>query len=216
MNLSIQKSVDEVREVFRAGDFDLLVVDTFSQLSGIDDENSSTKRAEVINNIRSIRQVKPGASSITIHHTNAVGNKARGSTAHLANMDVLWMLKRESGGTFSMSSRSADGGKMKDRAEEKIVGLKLVNLDGSAVIVWTGHTPTSEHWVPVRELLSDGEFHTAAEVRAACGIEVASGKAYDSFKADLSAWVSQKVIEKEGATRAAKYRMPSIPGQTAE
>jgi len=49
VNLSVPESVDKLREYFRAGDYDLLVIDTYSQLSGVSDENNAAENAAVMN-----------------------------------------------------------------------------------------------------------------------------------------------------------------------
>ena len=181
-------------------------------MSGISEENSATQVADVIKAVCSIREVKPGASSIIVHHTNAGGLKARGSTAMKANVDYLWMLQKDAGGSFQMSSRSEDGGKSKDEAPEVIKGLKLVSHLQSAIIQWTGKEAESPHWPLIRDALQEGP-KAGADLRQACGIAEAKGPEYDAWKAYMASLVRAETITRSGPTTRPVYLMLPMPGQ---
>jgi len=214
VNLSSEDSVAELREVFRSGDFDICVLDTYSQLSGVTDENSAAENARVLNAVRSIREVKEGASVVLVHHTDARATKARGSTTLTANVDTVIMLKPDASDGFSLSTRLEDGGKQKDGRPEKVPGFKLVDHEPtrSAVIEWTGKSPVSPWWAPIRDALASGEWMGGGELREAVGIAELSGPDYESFKRALTQCVHLKVIEKDGERRTARYRLVPIPG----
>lgn len=213
VNLSNTESVRELREVFEAGGYDVLILDTYSQLSGVADENSAAENARVLNAIRSIREVKEGASVILVHHTDARGTKARGSTTLTANVDTVLMLKPDSGSGWSISTRLEHGGKQKDGQPEVTHGYALQDVAGSssAVVRWSGTQPVSPYWEPVRDILADGEWHTAKELREASDIHASSGSDYDRWKADMAKWTRDGLLEAEGATSSRRYRLaPAI------
>lgn len=216
VNLSNTASVDNLREVFQEGGYDVLILDTYSQLSGVADENSAAENARVLNAIRSIREVKAGASVILVHHTDARGTKARGSTTLTANVDTVLMMKAEGSDGWSISTKVEEGGKQKDGKPERSHGYRLEDRLNSAVVRWTGTAPVSPYWEPVRVLLEDGELHTAAEVRLACGIGSASGPDYDRWKSDMAKWTKDELIQAEGESRSRRYRLsPAMAGLAA-
>jgi hypothetical protein len=211
VNLSIPEQVDRLRDYFKDGDFDLLVIDTYSQLSGVTDENGAAENATVMNSLRSIREVKDGASVLVVHHPNAVGTKLRGSTTLLGNADTVIMLKSDGAGYFKLSTHGPDG-KQKDGAPITISKLKLEPSGPSVVVIQDGAREEPAHWKIMQPILSDGKWHLGWELRQACGILEARGPEYDDWKAYMKS-LEDVTLETEGQTRAKKYRLLVFPGR---
>jgi KaiC/GvpD/RAD55 family RecA-like ATPase len=209
VNLSSPTSVAKLAEIVKAGEFDLIVLDTYSQLANVDDENSAGKAAAVFRNIKTLRDGREGASVVVVHHTDAGGTKARGSTAIHANSDVVIIAKKAAEGTFTLSTRLGDGGKMKDTKEDKTGGYKLIDHGTSAVVVQTVKPP-HPLWLILQPILSDGAVHLGKDLRVACGIEEAAGPEYDAYKTFIARMAKDGVLLKSGPVNNPSYQLPAV------
>lgn len=211
VNLSIPESVTELANLVAANKYDVIVLDTYSQLSGVVDENSAASNAAVLRAVKTIRDAHEGSTVLIIHHTDAKATKARGSTTLRDNVDTLVMM-RGSKDAVTLSTRAEDGGKQKDGEGEKWEGFTLTPHLGSAIFKHTGKKYTDPLWADVRDLLSDGLSHTGAELRAACGITDTKGADYERLKRLLNTLTKDGVLTKSGAHNAPTYTMPPLPG----
>lgn len=211
--MSLDSSVERLRKMFIEGGYDVLVVDTLSKLGGITNESDPAQVSRALLAAQKVREGKPGASSLVIHHTDARATKARGASPIRDNVDTLWMMRQEGDG-FSLSTRVQDGGKMKDAPEERIQGFRLEPFGEAAVVRYTGKVQASKFWDPVRTLLEDGQWHTGTELRAACGITGSTGADYEALKKELRFWVDSGLLVKDPAApeKRPRYRIDPLPG----
>lgn len=80
----LKATLDEIKPV-------LLVVDTFSSLSGVSDENSNSQVANVLKDVRALTE----AAIVVVHHYGKDDSRGgRGASAFLANVDFVWELVR--------------------------------------------------------------------------------------------------------------------------
>jgi hypothetical protein len=209
VNLSSPASVAKLAEIVTQGVFDVIVLDTYSQLSNVDDENSAAKNALVFRNIKTLRDAREGASVVVVHHTDAAGKKARGSTAIRDNSDTVIMATKAGGDTFTLSTRDTDGGKQKDGKGQKSEGYQLVDHLTSAVVVQKAKPP-HPLWVILYPILSDGAVHLNRDLRLACGIEETSGAAYEAYKSFIARMVKDGALIKSGPVNNPSYQLPAI------
>lgn len=131
--LSDARQVERLTKRITEGRFDVVILDTLSSLSTIESENDNAEAARLMNAARSLVAGRPGASVIVVHHVNKESGTLRGASAFRDNVDAVWVLKGDRD-SFSMSSRPADGGKMKDGGSDVIRGLSLKEAHGSVVV----------------------------------------------------------------------------------
>lgn len=211
VNLKDEQSVMTLSTMVREGDYSLVVLDTFSQLSYIENENSNSETAEVYRAIKSIRDAREGTSVLVLHHTPATGGKARGATAHRDNSDTMIMaipVGNEGEQGFTLSTRNEDGGKQKDGVAIQWHGFSLAPVLNSAIVVNNGgKRPLSPNWEKCLPLLEEGEAGTTA-LRKACGIEgdmrSAEGK---RFKYELDHWEEDGLVTKGGGKTNPTYTL---------
>lgn len=212
VNLSDLASVDKLCDIISTGGYRLIILDTFSQLSHIENENDAAKTALVFRNIKKLRDANPGSSVVVVHHTNAQGGKARGSTVHRDNVDVLAIVSGDSEG-FWVSTRLEDGGKFKDGEAKRWDGFSLTASGKSAVVVHSDGKRVSRFWEPVQAVLADGDWHPGTALRDACGIAESKGSEYQAFARDLNNWTSASgPLEKSGPKTRPVYRATPVPG----
>jgi len=115
------------------GGFDLVILDTLSQLAQVDSENDSAQMARVISQAKRITTARAGTSVLIAAHTNKASGTLRGSSAIRDNVDAVWMFKGTKD-AFSLSNKQENGGKMRDGQPLSIGGLSLVQAHGSVVV----------------------------------------------------------------------------------
>jgi len=206
VNLSNMPSVMNLASVIEENEIDFVVLDTWAQLSFITDENSAAQTSRAMNNVKILRDARPGCTVVVVHHTNAAATKARGSTALRDNADTVIIASQVADG-FTLSTRTEDGGKMKDAPEEKVRGFKLTTHGPSAVVTHAGAALNHPLWPAISTALADGAVHSSTEIRSACGISVASGPDYDKFKAFIAKLTKDGLLIKSGPSNRPAYQL---------
>ncbi|WP_284327558.1 AAA family ATPase [Demequina litorisediminis] len=160
VNLSREASVARVVEYVTEHSIDLVILDTFSQLTSIDNENDASQVNKATKAAIQIRQARPGATVLLVHHVNKASGGVRGSSALRGNVDTVIVAKGDEKGFRLTTERSADG-KQKDGKPVDLRGFHLVDAGASAVVArGTTQTPDEQH---IREVLADGEWHPMAD-----------------------------------------------------
>jgi hypothetical protein len=200
MSLSDAESVAMTRAAVEDYGVDLVVFDTFSQLSGVDNENDAAQVAKVIRAAKEVRDAgNSSTAALIIHHTVKDGKGYRGSSALFSNVDTV-IAAEGSSGSFSLSSRAEDGGKLKDGRAFREAGFALVDSPaGSAALVRTAQPDPLV--ASIMSLLSDGQPHSTADIAEHTGettrtVQRRLGELVDSF-----------AVERLGAGPATKYAL---------
>lgn len=140
-NFSDAAAVEQMREYVAGRAYDLIVIDTLSQLSAVDSENDASEMAAVYRAARSIREANPGSTVLVVHHLNK-GGGLRGSSVIRDNSDAV-IIGQPSASGFTLSTLVEDDGKQKNGASERLTGFHLTEFGPSLVItrdenVWSG------------------------------------------------------------------------------
>lgn len=172
--LSDDELMDEmVRGVAERG-IRFVILDTWSQLAGVENENDAAQAAMALRSAARLRDAVPGASVLIVHHLNGEKTKLRGSTALYANADTVVSVSSEGdigdGAAFSLTTKADAGGKQKDGAALSIEGLCLVDAGpGKAVgrgthALLDGSPGGSRTSAFLSMALTDGRDYTTAEL----------------------------------------------------
>lgn len=121
-NLTDEASVARLKtDIKKFGPFDLIVFDTFAQVTSGANENSGEAMGTALKHCREISQVC-GAMTLLVHHSGKDDTKgARGWSGLKAAADVELEVKRDEDGT----QRSVTITKMKDGEDNAAQGFKL-------------------------------------------------------------------------------------------
>lgn len=176
--LTDPSDVRKARETLEDHGHDLIVLDTFSQLGGVKDENSASEVSSALRVARDLQRVNPLASFVVVHHTpEANPKKARGSNAFRNNTDTTVTASKleEPEDAFQLSTRADDGGKQKDGDPAVFGPFQLVKHLGSMVVVPARGLTAADAandgvYQPVRTALSGGEVLTMTELVERTGI----------------------------------------------
>lgn len=202
-NLSDPGAVDELCSIVADEEFDVICIDTLSQLGGIENENDNAQMAAVVRAALRIRKARPGSTVILVHHTNKSGG-IRGASALEGNLDPVIMLKPGDGdrkGYFALSTKSP--GKQKNAERVTLDHFRLVE-SGPALVVARKAIAEGPYRDAIMSVLSDGQWHKAAEFKAAWpGPDEWKDSRYRTAIAQLRA---SEIIVQDGVNKAARYR----------
>lgn len=182
VNFQDPSSVAKLEELMLTIQPDLLVLDTWSQLSGIESENDNAGTALIMNESKRLRQLKEGSSVLWIHHVNKASGTLRGAGALRDNADFVIMAKPDGDG-FKLATGLSEGGKAKDAAPVNWKGFKLESHLDSAVVTRKNARPVDTDFLELQALFNDGLAHSKAEARTHAGFAKA-----DSGDSKYKAW----------------------------
>ncbi|WP_288451540.1 AAA family ATPase [uncultured Microbacterium sp.] len=203
-NLSDGRAVAYAREIVARDEIDLVVVDTLSQLSAVESENDNAQLAAVMRAARHIREARPGATVLIVHHVGkGERGRVRGASAIRDNADAVIVARHRGGDTFALTTRAEDDGKQKNATATVVSGLYLRDVGGSAAVEQEGAVDLDG--AAISEALADGESHPIGDVLARRGD--ASEAARKRLVRQLDSLVAAGSIERSGATRGTRYRL---------
>lgn len=204
-SLANKAAVDYAREVVKERHYSLVVLDTLSQLAGLENENDNAEMSRVMAQAKAIRQARPGTTVLIVHHSSKAGG-VRGASTLRNNADaVIVALADTSGVGFHLTTENTSDGKQKNGAAERLDGFWLDEAAGSVVVRRGGQTVQD-----ILNLMADGAEYSGNDIWAGVNAlaTAAEKKAIMRTVGDLVA--SGKLTHNGGKTTAARWRL----GQT--
>ena len=131
IDFSDGESVDQLIERVEAVEPGLIVVDTFSMLARVSNENDNAEVAAVMANISKVVS-ETGATVMLVHHVTKTTGSVRGASAFVGNADTVVMVKEEGTtaaekkGFFITTDRAYDG-KQRDGMAETLRGFSVAS-----------------------------------------------------------------------------------------
>lgn len=218
VNLSDEESVQVVKDTVEHFEADLVILDTFSQLSNVESENDAAQVGRALRAARDIRMARSGAAVLIVHHLNKSDNaKVRGSGVFRANVETAMIVYKEKKGlpteSIAITTRAAKDGKSKDAEEVTLDGLELTRVPliggGDSAVVTrqagAGGPMTAEQAIDT--VLSDGEAHAVQAILAVLGDD--SQAAHKRVVRVLARLERDGKVARAGSTRATVYRLSS-------
>lgn len=168
-----QPVLDEIVEVARTMEADLIVFDTLSSLFGGIGENASEDISIITNRLAAIRN-NWGISSMIVHHaTKANADNYRGSSAMLGNTDEVYSIKRnESGSTLrSKKVKDEEDWSISFTVEKVVVGTDADGDDLTSLVVIPCNLPEAPLKDRIVDYLTEQEGHplTVNAIRTGLG-----------------------------------------------
>jgi archaellum biogenesis ATPase FlaH len=207
VNLSDPESMVNLVKVLKREEPDVIILDTLSQLSSVENENDAAQLASVLTTARSLRELKPGSTILIVHHVNKSDKgKVRGSSAIRGNADTVIVARpSEAGGSFSLSTEITDDGKQKDGVAERFVGFQLLSMEGSAVVVKADITvlDTNKETQVIDAVLEDYLPHDMNELAGAYGSTKEADK--QRLRRSLDPMIASGFVVKVGKGAHLKY-----------
>ncbi len=179
-NLSNDTSLADISKVAAQLRPALVVIDTYSSVSGIADEVKPALAADIVNRIR---EIAPDAAKLVLHHPNAetentTAPKARGGSTLPSNVDTVITMWADRGHPvvglpaqewLAISTEEEHEGKQKDDVRITVRGLRIAAAPGGAYLDWhAGDSLTrSDRWV--LENMQPGEAVTVPSLVTSTG-----------------------------------------------
>lgn len=153
----------------------LIIIDTFARVTPGAEENSATDVGLVVQNTDWIRE-RTGAAILFVHHTNAAGDRERGSTALRGAVDVLAMVADEDGRRVITCEAVKDA----EPFDPITVELDVVELRDGADAAPTGVTScvprlSASHWTDAPDAPTYDKLRPN-QLKALASIELAAGR----------------------------------------
>lgn len=213
INLSEGQSMKNLEELLEVEPFDLIVLDTFSQLSNVESENDAAQVSSVLRMARKIREWRPGSTVVIVHHTNkSERGQVRGSTVFRGNCDTVIVARPEGGedsGSFYLSTEAAKDGKQKDGKAETLHGFAVHEHKPSAVIVQDGASKPDPDYDAIVLTLSDGQWHGIADFAAHMATATDSDKKRIKRRLDTMR-TGFHAVEEQGNTKSKAWRFTEV------
>lgn len=175
VSLSNPKSTELLKTKLAADPYDLIVLDTFSQLSNVANENDAAMIAGVMREALAIRKVHPGSTILIVHHATKESGKMRGSSAFRDNVDTVIAMTGKST-DLVLSTYADDSGKQRSGAPVKLEGFYLAEHMDSVVMarqatVAPARTAPNADADVVWGAFDDMKVRTLAQVAKATGLD---------------------------------------------
>lgn len=131
VNLADQEAVQWFIEGIMPVKPGLIIMDTFSMLARVGNENDNAEVAAVMANVNAIVQAT-GATVVLIHHVTKESRSVRGASAFVGNADTVAIAAEDSRkdakpGTFVLSTDGAMGGKQRDGMPKTMGGFSIAS-----------------------------------------------------------------------------------------
>jgi len=180
----------------------LVIFDTLARCMVGGDENSAQDMGLFIRGADRVRE-ETGATVLLVHHTNASGERERGSTALRGAVDTLVKFVPEG------STKVLRCEKQKDMAPFDPIPLRLRPHAGSAILTPTRSLGVNGTRVTEGELETLRSLHMNAleeGLPATQWQEVANGSS-SGFYGHRKSLLEKKLVERDGPHRGARYRV---------
>lgn len=130
----------------------LIIVDTFSVLAGVSNENDNAEVAAVMKNMNRIVQTT-GATVVLVHHVTKTSRTVRGASAFVGNADTVVIAGVDvrdgvASDGFMLSTEATHGGKQRDSEAKTLPGFSIAS---PGVLVRDGAAGTGQQDPNVEE-----------------------------------------------------------------
>lgn len=169
-DLGQQTGQDQLFGRIRADDYELVILDNFSTLANVADENDASAMSPVLAVLMRLKQA--GVACLLVHHSGKTGATYRGSSKLATTFEVILGLKAP-GASLAAAKGTAfetEWTKFRGRRTDA-TRSRLVHLDETegGVAVWKWQRSPDDEALELVALLQTGTFRTQADLAAAAG-----------------------------------------------
>jgi hypothetical protein len=146
------------------GEFDLVILDNFSTLATIEDENSAAAFNPVMDFLLKMKQAR--IATILVHHANKGGKDFRGSSKLATTFEVILGLQKPTSGEKRYGTAFDIEWTKYRRLKDETVGGRSVWLDGDP-LAWGYKVSEDEKVNDLVRLVRTGQFTTQKQLAEA-------------------------------------------------
>lgn len=185
------------------GGFDLVILDNFSTLATLEDENSSSAMDPVLRFLMQMKQA--GVACILIHHSSKAGDKYRGSSKIETTFEaILGLRKPDTLDDNHRASFEMEWTKFRNIRNSATKGKRAwLTEDEGGALVWAHEMSESEEVTRLLATLKTGQHTTQKGLALALGISEPTltrlkGKAKAERRVSDEEWRAYLEAAKEG------------------
>jgi hypothetical protein len=188
-----------MRERVTKGPFDLVILDNFSTLGEVEDENAASSFNAIQQFLLNLKV--QGVATMLVHHANKTGEDFRGSSKLAATFETIIMLERlkeetEHGAAqFRVRWDKVRAGgpsrKVRDIVAKLITTEQLFNEPSR--LAWDFEAEGLERLDEIKAQLFDGAFINQKEIADFCGVSKPMAKKYLEKGLKVGIWTDDNV-----------------------
>jgi hypothetical protein len=184
----------------RKGPYDLVILDNFSTLGEVEDENAASSFNAIQQFLLNLKV--QGVATMLVHHANKTGEDFRGSSKLAATFETIIMLERlkeETGhGAAQFRVRwdkvRAGGPKRKVRdVVAKLMTAEKEEFNEPDRLLWDCEAEDLERFDEIKERLIDGEFINQKEISDAFSVTKPMARKYIDKGIRVGIWTEDSV-----------------------
>ncbi len=168
-DLATEEGRAEILKRTTAGGFDLVILDNFSTLATVADENAASSFDPVIKFLLKLKQA--GVACVLVHHSNKSGGDFRGSSKLATTFEVIIGLKKPESGTRRYGTAfDLEWQKYRQRKDESISGRAVwLEDDHRGNASWCYELSQDEEAAELVRLVRSLEYTNQSELADAMG-----------------------------------------------
>ena len=187
-----------VRERVSKGPFDLVILDNFSTLGEVEDENAASSFNAIQQFLLNLKV--QGVATMLVHHANKTGEDFRGSSKLAATFETIILLERlkeetEHGAAqFRVRWDKVRAGGPKRKVRDVIAKLITEErFNEPYVVMWDYEAEGLERLDEIKVRLSDGDFINQKEIADAFNVSKTMAKKYLDKGIRVGIWTQDNV-----------------------
>lgn len=202
-----------MRERVSKGPFDLVILDNFSTLGEVEDENAASSFNTIQEFLLNLKV--QGVATMLVHHANKTGEDFRGSSKLAATFETIILLERlkeetEHGAAqFRVRWDKVRAGGPRRKVRDVVAKLITEKQDNAPDrLVWDYEAEELERLDEIKERLINGEFAFQKEIADAFNVSKPTAKTYLDKGIRVGIWTQDNVSRwfAKGKSRRAKHQ----------
>lgn len=187
-----------MRERVSKGPFDLVILDNFSTLGEVEDENAASSFNTIQEFLLSLKV--QGVATLLVHHANKTGEDFRGSSKLAATFETIILLERlkdetEHGAAqFRVRWDKVRAGGPKRKVQDVVAKLITEQqFNEPSRLMWDYEAEGLDRLDEIKERLFDGEFINQKEISDHFGVSKTMAKKYLDKGVRVGIWTQENV-----------------------
>jgi hypothetical protein len=188
-----------MRERVTKGPFDLVILDNFSTLGEVEDENAASSFNAIQQFLLNLKV--QGVATMLVHHANKTGEDFRGSSKLAATFETIIMLERlkeetEHGAAqFRVRWDKVRAGGPSRKVQDIVAKLIITEqqFNEPSKLAWDYEAEGLERLDEIKAQLFDGAFINQKEIADFCGVSKPMAKKYLDKGLRVGIWTGENV-----------------------
>jgi hypothetical protein len=169
-DLAEEEGRDKIFRRAMSSKIDMIILDNFSTLATVEDENAASAFNPIITFLLQMKQA--GIATILVHHSNKTGKDFRGSSKLATTFEVILGLQRPTSNEHKFGTAfDLEWTKYRQKREDTLRGRSVwLEEDPDGAISWKYELSQDEEGIELVALVRSCKFTTQAELATEMGV----------------------------------------------